>query len=70
MCTEVEPLYIDRRGKAVCFGSIGMSVYLLPRFYKRVAMAFYRGALRGKRNKWLKFSGIQIFLCPGHIVQF
>ena len=70
MCTVVEPLYIDRRGKAVCFGSIGMSVYLLPRFYERVAMTFYGGALRGKRNKWLKFSGIQIFLCPGHIVQF
>ena len=51
MCTVVEPLYIDHRGKAVCFGSIGMSVYLLPRFYERVAMAFYGGALRGKRNK-------------------
>ena len=25
-CTVVEPLYIDRRGKAVCFGSIGMSI--------------------------------------------
>ena len=70
MCTVVEPLYIDHRGKAVCFGSIGMSIYLLPRFYDRVAVTFYGGALRGKRNKWLKFSGIQILLCPGHIVQF
>ena len=51
MCTVVEPLYIDRCGKAVCFGSIGMSVYLLPRFYERVEMTFYGGALRGKRNK-------------------
>ena len=51
MCTVVEPFYIDHRGKAVCFGSIGMSIYLLPRFYDRVAVTFYRGALRGKRNK-------------------
>ena len=51
MCAVVEPLYIDRCGKAVCFGSIGMSVYLLPRFYERVAMTFYGAALCGKRNK-------------------
>ena len=51
MCTVVEPLYIDHRGKAVCFGSIGMSVYLLPRFYERFTMTFHGGALRGKRNK-------------------
>ena len=50
MCTVVEPLYIDHHGKAVCFGSIGMSIYLLPRFYDRVAVTFDGGALRGKRN--------------------
>ena len=33
-------------------------------------MIFYGGALRGKKSKWLKFGGIQIFLCNGHIVQF
>ena len=51
VCTVVEPLYIDHSGKVVCFGGIGMSVYLLPRFYERVAMIFYGGVLCGKRNK-------------------
>ena len=68
--TVVEPLYIDHRGKAVCFGSIGMSVYCYQDFMNGLQWYFTDGALRGKRSKWLKFGEIQIFLCPGHIVQF
>ena len=43
MCTVVEPLYIDHRGKAVCFGSIGMSVYYYQDFMTGLQWHFTEG---------------------------
>ena len=47
--TVVEPLYIDHRGKAVCFGSIGLSVYCYQDFMNGLQWYFTEGPCVVKR---------------------